>query len=221
MPSHDTSVFSPTPEGHATADGRFQLVPHYRRPRRGPADRVRDGWRLTDTLTGAYRWTATIYDAAQHVTAQLAEEAELVGVEPLAVKWSERLHRAAATLEVRLVLSDTDPLAQQSVSRYLGHPTVKLGVVAADAAPATAVARLLAHLGLPIVDRLYDSGTRVPLPQPSDACEHTEGAPEVEHAFATVVEALDAAAEGLSAAQARELFELLARHAQAMADGMR
>lgn len=218
MPSNDTSLFSPTPEGHATADGRFQLARHYRRAKRGPSDQVRDGWLLTDTLTGATRWAATVYDATERVTGQLAEEAELVGAEPIAVKWSERLRRDGAAVEVWLVLSADDPLAQRSVTRYLGLPTVKLGLVAAAADPGPAVARLLAHLGLPSVDRLTESGARLRLPQPE--VPQAEDGAQVEHAFDTVVDALDAAAEGLSADQAREVFEMVARHAQALADGM-
>jgi hypothetical protein len=147
-----------TPDGRATADGRFTAVRHYRSARRGPNDRVADGWTTCDTLTGATGWKADLAEIELSISARLSDEARLRDDFPAAthVYWADN---DRSVTEVHLVLPAGS--ASRGGMSVDGRPTAKLGLVAGgrdvtDADTLAHATALLAHLGhgpLPRLER--------------------------------------------------------------------
>lgn len=78
-------------DGSRTSDdGRFVATPAFRDARRGPSDKVRDGWDLHDTLNDTIRRVPTLTEAEKRVEAVLDDEAALSSGGPWTLSIPER-----------------------------------------------------------------------------------------------------------------------------------
>lgn len=118
---------------------RWSITKSYRRPMRGSADRVHDGWTLTDSVGSAVRWAPTRGGAIAMADQVEADEDQARTLLPFAATYSfiPPSGRSRPTTEVWFQLRRGAP-----------HPRrgVKVGLVSTENVEANAAA-LMAHLG--------------------------------------------------------------------------
>lgn len=137
------SLIRKSTEWYQTPDGRFEVTAHYRPARRGPNSVVRDGWSLTDTLTGASRSAVTLSHAVAQINSRLYSEAIALGHGEDLYGWSfpfgQRSHSHLHTLKL---------YTRRSGSVRSGrHHTVEL-IAFPDNVERSLVQSALQHFGL-------------------------------------------------------------------------
>lgn len=90
----------------AMADERFQISRCFRKPRRGPANLVQDGWLLTDTLTGSVI-RFELKSEIQGRIDRIVREEEAIPREKV-VAWDTDLEFRSRTPSVEVYLYDAD-----------------------------------------------------------------------------------------------------------------
>lgn len=106
----------------------FIITRAYRRPKRGPADQVADGWTVEDPITGAKTPRDTLSGAEQFVREQVERETQIAAYHPKVVRavWNRDVR--GPWVELYLVVTNESPL----VSTITGEPRVYFGLMASS-----------------------------------------------------------------------------------------
>jgi hypothetical protein len=100
---------------------RFTFEKHFRAARRGPNDRVLDGWVMTDNLTGATYWGQTKREVEDNVPRIISREREVAAAHDRIVSWAANTKHTQQRIEVWLNLRGGSHIYAGLVSRD-GHP---------------------------------------------------------------------------------------------------